>query len=144
MKCFHVTTTENAAAIITSGFRDNPKTKDRSMAGVWISSSPLSGDFTNSSGDHGDTVLVLNIPKEIFAKYKKPNTRGGRVRVAIIPAKVLNRFGAKAHDHDWQGCNRKQIENAIDGCVSIGKTAEAKRIRNCILPFLEQHGMLQR
>ena len=62
---------------------------DQEFQGVWVSADyPLD----ENEGAHGNTVLALNVPDDVFEKYEWIE-EGKPYREALIPAEVLNRFG---------------------------------------------------
>jgi hypothetical protein len=92
--------TEHAAPILANGFRDGYKlavAPDEpagvlEFRGVWVSADwPLD----DSEGAHGDAVLELDIPEELFTRYEWAE-EGGTYREAMIPAVDLNRHLATA------------------------------------------------
>ena len=85
--------TQRAAEILRDGFRDGYKaavdaeTSDLiELRGVWVSAEwPLD----DNEGAHGDDVIELTIPDELFAKYEWVE-EGNTYRESMIPATELN------------------------------------------------------
>jgi hypothetical protein len=90
MQVYHRTTETAAAALLQEGFRDATGFYGISVpiTGVWVSEFPL----TVNEGAHGDTLLTLALPEDIFQEYEwveedKP------YREALPPAAVMNQYG---------------------------------------------------
>jgi hypothetical protein len=94
MRCYHRTTAEAAAAILSNGFEDaaGAHLTKHSYEGVWVSDVPLDAD----DGADGDTLLTLDIEDKVFSDYEwvetDPQLREAKgYREALVPATQLNK-----------------------------------------------------
>lgn len=90
MKVYH--TTNAYEKILSDGFKNGRGRymTDKVFEGVWFADSPMGlGDFGLRSDDY---VLYLEIPDEVFEKYEWIE-EGKPYREALIPAKIVNKFG---------------------------------------------------
>jgi hypothetical protein len=102
-------TTFNAAQILAQGFRDGKGCygTDTPRKGVWFSDRPLDVN----EGAKGDTLLILDLPDKVFATYEWKED-GKPYREALIPAKVVNRYGRPKRDLAPIEVAREAIEAA--------------------------------
>lgn len=136
MKCYHLTTVENAERILKDGFEDSTDEymmKNKHM-GVWLSDIPLNcGD-----GIIGDIVFKLDIPEEVFATHEWVGEKKA-YREALLPAEKINRYGPPVvTQSDWDGFSRSDVAREADMNVD----QEATRLREVVIPFLERHNLL--
>jgi len=61
---------------------------DQVWTGVWLSDVPLD----ENEGAHGDTLLLVKIPKGVIAEYEWIE-EGKPYREFLAPASLVNRYG---------------------------------------------------
>lgn len=103
MRCYHRTSGEAAAAILSEGFRDAEGSylTKHSYEGVWVSDVPLDAN----EGADGNTLLSVDIEEKVFSEYEWAEadsqlreTKG--YREALIPASSLNKAYVAIVDED--------------------------------------------
>ena len=84
---YHRTSAERAARIIKEGFKDAAGTygTDRIHHGVLLFDQPVH----ESDGQAGDTLLVVEMPRELIEAYEWP-TAGQRYHIYLVPSVCLN------------------------------------------------------
>ena len=88
---FHVTTAENAKAILRDGFRDGHGSymTDHEFSGVWLSDQPLD----ENEGAWGDTVLAVAFTiTEVELNFYEWVEEGKPYREWLIPAQIIKQF----------------------------------------------------
>ncbi len=135
MKLYH--RTNAAEQILSEGFSDSAS-KSKHFQGVWLSEVELDA---NDGVACGDTVLMVDVPDKIAAKYELQNHEYV-VSIYLIPADVLNQAGRpQIVSDDWAGQSRESILEYAASIEQFGKGTEAERLRARI-PFLERQGLL--
>jgi hypothetical protein len=94
---YHVTSSENATAILDGGFKDGTPKKymtDRLYTGVWITDDPEK----SYGGGHAHPVVLeikLRLDAKTLANYEWVD-EGGAYREWCIPAAILNKHSTIA------------------------------------------------
>lgn len=93
MKFYHSTTTETAANILATGFRDATGTYlTRNLyTGVWLADQPLD----ENEGANGSEVFVIEIPEAVMLDYEWVE-EGKPYREFLAPASLVNQYGPPA------------------------------------------------
>jgi Fe-S-cluster containining protein len=142
--------TEEADAILRGGFRDADSSAPRpseGLPGVRLTADPL------ARGLPGDTVLVLEIPEDVAKAFELPDrARCGEPSSAamspagyVVPASVLNAYPARVAGHDNAGWSPGRILRealVFDELNNEHRTDQWTRRRDCVIPFLQKHGLL--
>jgi hypothetical protein len=139
MICFHRTTTAHAEQILRDGFKDNPTTKYRELAGIWLSEGTA---YTVEDGAKGDAVLAVKIPAKVFRKYDAGENGG--VPASCVPAKIINQYRVYAYDHDSSGIGREKLLGNVAALRECGYKDKADYFEYVVLPFLERYDLLDK
>jgi len=139
MKCFHRTTTKIAKKILLNGFKDNPKTETRKLAGIWLSEGEV---YTAEEGAKGDAVLAVEMPDEVFHEYDVGVD--GEFPASCVPAEIINQYPVYVHDHDSSGISRENLLRNIASLREYGHKEKADYFENTVLPFLDSYDLLDR
>lgn len=93
VRLYHRTRHANATAILSAGFRDNPRyvgERDDGSAyilhGVWLADRPIGDQEVGPEG----VVLVVDVPDDLVERYEVVEEGGDDFREWCIPAAVLN------------------------------------------------------
>jgi hypothetical protein len=92
MRVFHASDYDEAIAIRSAGFRDEPVEGER--AGVWVTDRPP-GDL----GSDAQVLFALEVPADVVEGYEQPGS--GAARRFLLPADLLNRHGPPVVEGDW-------------------------------------------
>jgi hypothetical protein len=90
VRLFHRTTEEDAAAILATGFHDDPSAMRLRHQGVWLSRFPL--------GPDGQVLLTVELAlseEQITSfKFEGPGSSNREVPEFLIPTALLNEHGS--------------------------------------------------
>jgi hypothetical protein len=92
MRVFHASDYDEAIAIRSAGFRDEPAEGARS--GVWVTDRPPRGD-----GGDARVLFAVEVPADLVEGYEQPGP--GEERRFLMPAELLNRHGPPVVEGDW-------------------------------------------
>jgi hypothetical protein len=102
VKLFHRTTEEDAAAILATGFHDDPTAMQQRHHGVWLSRFPLGPD------GHVLLIVELALSEEHLTsfKFEGPGSSNREVPEFLIPTALLNEHGSvrRATSAEAEGC----------------------------------------
>jgi hypothetical protein len=131
-----------ADLILRDGFRDDVGPVRTSLPpGVFLADWKIGPEELKRKGDKLDTLLILDVPEDLFAKYKYADSHYDG-RVSIIPADILNlHAGAAIHEHLLDEATEEQLLESSDRAEESGDLQHAEWIRKS-LEFLRKHGRL--